>query len=157
MQLHPSGTTLPWKCSSESPSLAKKIKWFQGENSPSGRCAPHLCFINPLNKIQQKQQNDQFLPHLLIPAPAWSQNGDLVRQNSKEKPVFKELMRKPPDWFWHTNCSNHQKRVRTLFHPQHHSYLVNWQGFRTLPVFPHIPLPPQKKLCSPLLTSPEKS
>lgn len=83
-------------------------------------------------------------------------------RTGKEKPVFKELMRKPPYWFWHTYCSNHQKRVRPLFHPHHHSYLVNWQGFRTLPVFPHMqknpPLPPAKKnLCSPLLTSPEKS
>lgn len=69
-------------------------------------------------------------------------------RTGKEKPVLKELMRKPPYWFWHTHCSNYQKRVRTLFHPHGHSYLVNWQGFRALPVFPQMqkksPSPPQK-------------
>lgn len=66
-------------------------------------------------------------------------------RTGKEKRVFKELMRKPPYWFWHTYCSNHQKRVRTLFHPQCHLYLVNWQGFRTSPVFRHT----QKKPTTP--------
>lgn len=129
--------------------LAKKSSGFKEETLLQGDVVPTCVSSNPSTKSSKSSRMARFfassahsstslLPEMRI---WWGRTG-------KEKPVLKELMRKPPYWFWHTNCSNHQKRVRILFHPHGHSYLVNWQGFRALPVFPQMqkksPSPPQK-------------
>lgn len=88
MQLHPSGATSPWKCSSESSPWQKKSSDFKEETLLQGDVVPTCVSSSPSTKSSKSSRMASFCLICSFQHQPAPRNEDLVRQNREGKTCF---------------------------------------------------------------------